>query len=95
MIIVSESAASLKVFLGNTGLNELARMMLLRVVLAFIMHRGRMSCSSAAGSIASESIHRGELTRFMARPRWQKHDFNNPLMKRLLARESKRGKFLF
>ena len=58
MIIVSESAASLKVFLGNTGLNELARMMLLRVVLAFIMHRGRMSCSSAAGSIASESIHR-------------------------------------
>ena len=79
MIIVSESAASLKVFLGNTGLNELARMMLLRVVLAFIMHRGRMSCSAAAGSIASESIHRGELTRFMARPRWQKHDFNAPL----------------
>jgi IS4 transposase len=54
-----------------------------------------MSCSAAAGSVASIPIHRGELTRFLARPRWQKHDFNNPLMKLLLAKETKRGKFLF
>lgn len=95
MLIVSESAAALKGFIANSGLNELARTMLLRVVLAFIMHRGRMSCSAAAGSIAADSIHRGELTRFMARPRWQRHDFNNPLMKLLFAKESKRGKFVF
>jgi len=95
MIIVSESAAVLKGFLAITGLNELARTMLLRVVVAFIMHRGRMSCSAAAGSVASESIHRGELTRFLARPRWQKHDFNNPLVKLLIAKESRRGKFIF
>jgi len=95
MIIVSHSAAALKGFLAQTGLNELARTMLLRVVLAFIMHRGRMSCSAAAGSVASEPIHRGELTRFMARPRWQRHDFNNPLVKLLLAKETGRGKFLF
>ena len=95
MIIVSESAAALKRFLSNTGLNELARGMLLRMVLAFIMHCGRMSCSAAAGSVASIPIHRGELTRFLARPRWQKHDFNNPLLKLLLAKETKRGKFIF
>lgn len=95
MIIVSESAAGLKGFLSNTGLNILAREMLLRMVLAFITHCGRMSCSAAAGSVASMPIHRGELTRFLARPRWQKHDFNNPLMKLLLAKETKRGKFLF
>lgn len=95
MIIVSNSAARLKGFLSHTGLNELARTMVLRVVLAFIMHRGRMSCSAAAGSVASEPIHRGELTRFMARPRWQRHNFNNPLMLLLLAKETKRGKFLF
>jgi hypothetical protein len=94
MIIVAQSAETLKGFLASTGLNELARMMLMRVVLAFILHRGRMSCSAAAGAIASESIHRGELTRFMARPRWQKHDFNLSLFKMLLAKESKRGKFL-
>jgi len=95
MIIVSETACALKGFVAYTGLNDLARFMLLRVVLAFIMHRGRMSCSQAAGSIASDTIHRGELTRFMARPRWQKRDFNAPLRAALLKRESKRGKFLF
>lgn len=95
MVIVSHSAAGLKSFLAHTGLNPLARTMLLRMVLAFIMHRGRMSCSAAAGSIASEPIHRGELTRFMARPRWQRQHFNNPLRKALLAREIRRGKFLF
>ena len=95
MIIVSESARNLKTFIRHTQLKELALTMILRMVLTFIMHRGRMSCSSAAGSIASEPIHRGELTRFLARPRWQKHDFNEPLMRMLLAKEKKRGKFIF
>lgn len=95
MIIVSNSASALKGFLGQTGLKELARTMLMRMVLAFIMHRGRMSCSASGGVVASESVHRAEITTFMARPRWQRHDFNAPLMKLLLARESKRGRFLF
>ncbi|HIE97341.1 MAG TPA: hypothetical protein EYQ63_10075 [Fuerstia sp.] len=69
--------------------------MITRMVLAFILHRGRMSCSSAAGMIASESIHRGQLTRFLARPRWQKDDFNEPLRAALLRMESGSGKYLF
>ncbi|MFG0268260.1 MAG: transposase, partial [Rhodopirellula sp. JB055] len=93
--IVPEVAPKLKAFLCQTGLKPLAQMMMLRIVLTFIMHRGRMSCSAAAGAIAAEPIHRGELTRFLARPRWQKHDFNEPLMRMLLAKEKKRGKFLF
>lgn len=95
MIIVPESAPRLKAFIGQTGLKSLAMAMMMRVVVAFIMHRGRMSCSAAAGVIASEPVHRGELTRWLARPRWQKHDFNQPLMKALLAKEKKRGKFMF
>jgi hypothetical protein len=95
MLIVTDSAPGLKRFLEKTELSELARLMLFRMVLAFLMRRGRMSCSQAAGSVASEAIHRGELTRFLARPRWQKHDFNGPLRAALLARESRRGKFLF
>ncbi|MEM6474337.1 MAG: transposase, partial [Planctomycetota bacterium] len=95
MIIVPEVAGKLKVFISRTQLREAARTMMLRMVLTFIMHRGRMSCSAAAGAIGSEPIHRGELTRFLARPRWQKHDFNQPLMRMLLAKESKRGKFIF
>lgn len=95
MVIISESAAALKGFLNHTGLSLLARGMMLRMVLAFIGHRGRMSCSQAAGSVASDSVHRGQLTRFLARPRWQKHDFNEPLRAMLLAKESKHGEFLF
>src|SRR6056297_21963 len=95
MIIVSEAAPRFKTFLAHCDLKPLARTMMMRIVLAFIMHRGRMSCSAAAGVIASEPIHRGELTRFLARPRWQKYDFNEPLMRMLLAKEKKQGKFLF
>ena len=95
MIIVSESAQRLKSFIHESGLGEVARQMAMRMVLAFVMHRGRMSCSAAAGAIASHPVHRGELTRFLARPRWQKRDFHQPLLRMLLAKEKKRGKFLF
>ncbi len=76
MVIVSESVRGLKGFLQKTGLNEFAMAMLLRMVVAFISHPGRMSCSAAAGSIASEAVHRGQLTRFLARARWQKLIFS-------------------
>ncbi len=95
MIIVSDSARSLKGFLGRTSLNAFATKMVLRMVLAFICHRGRMSCSRAAGSIASEPIHRGQLTRFLARPRWQKHDFNAPLRNALIQQDRGKGEFIF
>jgi hypothetical protein len=95
MVMVSESASSLKGFLAQSGLKRVAQTMVLRMVLAFILHRGRMSCSQAAGSIASDAVHRGEVTRFLARPRWKKHNFNGPLRNALLKLESKRGKFLF
>ncbi len=95
MVIVPESASKLKAFIGQTGLGGLARRMMMRMVLTFIMHRGRMSCSSAAGIIASEPIHRGELTRFLARPRWQQMDFNEPLVRMLIGKEKRLGKFVF
>lgn len=95
MIIVTDSARSLKTFLSHASFGELACSMVLRMVLTFIVHRGRMSCSQAAGAVASEAIHRGQLTRFLARPRWQKADFNRPLRDALLKLESQRGTFLF
>ncbi|MCC7474725.1 MAG: hypothetical protein IT425_04975 [Pirellulales bacterium] len=79
MIIVTESAAAIKGFIAKTSLNDLAQAFVLRMALTFIMHRGRMSCSQAAASIASETCHRGQITRFLARPRWQRDDFNAPL----------------
>jgi hypothetical protein len=95
MVIVVESARAFKRFVSQTSLNDFARHMVIRMALAFMLHRGRMSCSSAAGVIASESIHRGQLTRFLARPRWQKDDFNEPLRAAMLQMEATRGRFVF
>jgi hypothetical protein len=95
MIIVTDSAAALKAFIAKTSLHDLAQGFVLRMALAFILHRGRMSCSQAAGCIASETFHRGQLTRFLARPRWQRDDFNAPLRAVLLQLEAGRGRFFF
>lgn len=95
MIIVTESAASLKTFIAKTSLHNLAQAFVLRVALTFIMRHGRMSCSQAVGCIASETFHRGQLTRFLARPRWQRDDFNAPLRLALLQMEASKGRFFF
>ena len=95
MIIVTDSAASLKAFIAKTSRSELAQAMVLRMALAFIMHRGRMSCSQAAGCVASETFHRGQVTRFLARPRWQRGGFTAPLREALLQLEAAMGRFFF
>jgi hypothetical protein len=94
MVIVSESAAAFKGFLARTGLSESARLMVLRVALAFIGRRGRMSCSQAAVSVSSDTVYRGELTRFLARRCRSKKDYNAQLRALLLAKGWKRGKFI-
>jgi hypothetical protein len=95
MVIVTESAAALKGFIAQTGLAESARFMVLRVALAFIGHRGRMSCSQAAVSVTSDTVHRGELTRFLKRPRRRKEEYISALLALLLGKENKRGRFIF
>jgi len=95
MVIVTESAAAIKAFIAKTSLNPLAQAFVLRMALTFIMHRGRMSCSQAVGIVASQAYHRGQLTRFLARPRWQRDDFNAPLRTVLLDLETGKGKFFF
>lgn len=94
MIIVADSVKSLKGYLSQSKLKERARMMIMRIVLAFILHRGRMSCSAAAGIICSEPVNRGEISRFLPQARWRKMKLTDPYARALLAKESKRGVFL-
>lgn len=95
MIIVTESASSLKTFIAKTSLQDLGQAFVLRMALTFIMRHGRMSCSQAVGCIASETFHRGQLTRFLPRPRWQRDDFNAPARLALLQMEASKGRFFF
>ena len=95
MIMVTDSAKDIKRFLKCTQLSEFARSMVMRLMLTFMVHRGRMSCSQAGGAVLTEPIHRSQITRFLARPRWQKNDFNEPLRDALLQLESGKGKFIY
>jgi len=47
------------------------------------------------GIVGSDTVHRGQVTRFIARPRWQSKDFNETLRNALLQMETVKGKFLF
>jgi hypothetical protein len=69
--------------------------LVIRVVVAFLMHAGRMSCLRAAGAVRCEARHRAQVSRFLARPRWRKEDINSMLRQALLEREAGEGLFVF
>jgi Transposase DDE domain len=95
MVIVADSVPGLKRWIGTLGLKDSARLLVIRVVVAFVLHAGRMSCLRAAGAVRCEARHRAQISRFLARPRWRKLDINAILRQDLLEREAVRGKFVF
>lgn len=95
MVMVADSVPGLKRFIRPAGLGTVVQQMVLRMVITFIFHRGRMSCLGAAGIICSESRHRAQVSRFLARPRWRALDLNSQLRQILLRMEARKGKFLF
>jgi DDE family transposase len=95
MIMVTDSAKRLKGFLSSLPLSDFAKAMALRMVLAFVMRRGRMSCSQASVAVQCQPLDRSQVTRFLVRPRWKREDFNDPARKRLLMLEQRRGPFVF
>ena len=95
MVMIDESAGQIKRFISRTRLSDFAQTMIFRMVLTFIFHRGRMSCSQAGGAIATQPVHRSQITRFLQRPTWQQGDFNSVLRLSLLQLEASKGKFIF
>jgi hypothetical protein len=95
MIMVADAVPSLKRFVATLGLNESAKLLVIRVVVAFLLHAGRMSCLRAAGAVRCEARHRAQISRFLARPRWRKLNINSLLRQKLLEREAKDGLFVY
>ena len=95
MVIVADSLPGLKRWLAPLGLKESAKLLVIRMVVAFLLHSGRMSCLRAGGAVRCEARHRAQISRFLARPRWRKLDINSILRQNLLEREAVRGKFVF
>jgi hypothetical protein len=69
--------------------------MVMRMMIAFMMRCGRMSCLQAAGTLRSETRHRAQVSRFLARPRWRAQDINGQLRQAVLQLETTQGPFLF
>jgi Transposase DDE domain len=95
MVIVADSLPGLKRWLAPLGLKESAKLLVIRMVVAFLLHAGRMSCLQAGGAVRCEARHRAQISRFLARPRWRKLDINLILRQNLLEREAVQGKFVF
>lgn len=95
MVMVADLVPGLKRCLRAVGLRPVAQQMVLRVMIGFLLHCGRMSCLQAAGSVRSETRHRAQVSRLLQRPSFRRLDINSVLRKQLLEHESKRGKFVF
>jgi hypothetical protein len=93
--MVTDSAPRLKRFLSSLPLSQFAQAMALRMILALVMRRGRMSCAQAAVAVRAQPLDRSQMTRFLARVRWKQQDLNAPARKRLLLLEQRRGPFVF
>jgi hypothetical protein len=95
MIMVADSMPSLKRWVGTLGLKDSTKLLVIRVVVAFLLHAGRMSCLRAAGAVRCEARHRAQISRFLARPRWRKLNINTTLRSELLELEVGEGVFVF
>jgi hypothetical protein len=95
MTMVADLLPGLKRWIGTVGLKDSAQILVIRMVVAFVLHAGRMSCLQAAGSVRCETRHRAQISRFLARPRWRKLDINTLLRQSLLDHEGARGRFVF
>jgi Transposase DDE domain len=95
MVMVADSVPGLKRWVGTLGLKDSAKLLVIRVVVAFLLHAGRMSCLRAAGAVRCEARHRAQISRFLSRPRWRKLDINSLLRQRLLDLADPDGRYVY
>lgn len=95
MVMVADLIPGLKRFLRGAGLRDAVQRTVMQMVIAFILHRGRMSTLQAAGSIRCETRHRAQIGRMLRRPSFRRLDINSMLRQALLAKEAAKGRFLF
>jgi hypothetical protein len=96
-MIMQGALVGIKTFLKSARLPTLVQDYVIRLVAAFVAPVGRMSASQIAGAIRTESRHRAQVTRFLARLRWSP-DWTQCLWMATLLLEQQRkrgGRWLF
>jgi hypothetical protein len=96
MVIMQDSLPGLKRFLKPVGLKERMRGLVIRCIVAFILHLGRMGATRAASAVRSAPRHRAQLCRFLGRKWLQRLSPAAVLREQVLLLESRRsGTWLF
>lgn len=94
MVMMVDSAPRLKSFIQRVAIKEATVCLIMRIVIAFINHSGRMSCSQASCVAKTERVHKSQISRFLARTRWRSVGINDKYRDILLKREaSSKGRF--
>src|SRR5271157_3340661 len=64
VLIMQDALPLFKSFLKPVSLKQRARQLVLRCVIAFLMHLGKMSASRVAGAVRTDARHRAQVSRF-------------------------------
>jgi hypothetical protein len=75
MMLLQDAPAKIKIFLKPlqaTSMSNTTRAYLVRLVIGFLFHMGRMSASQAAETLRGRARHRAQVARFLADCRWSK-----------------------
>jgi hypothetical protein len=91
MVIMQDALPGLKRFLKPLALNERMLALVIRCVVAFVMHYGRMGAARAANAIRSEPRHRAQVCRFLGRQWLRRLSPAMVLREQLLLMESRRS----
>src|SRR5208283_3613498 len=70
VLIMQDALPLFKSFLKPVSLKHRGRQLVLRCVIAFLMHLGKMSASRVAGAIRTDARHRAQVSRFLGRRYW-------------------------
>ena len=95
MVMVADLLPGLKRFLSGVGLKDVQLRMVLRIVITFLLHSGRMSCLQTAGAVRSDVRHRAQVSRMLKRPSFRRLHLTTIMRAELLARETGQGRFVF
>jgi Transposase DDE domain len=93
MMLLQEAPGEIKTFLKGleklAGFGETTRGYVIRLVVGFLFHFGRMSASQAAGAVPAQARHRAQVARFLAECRWSR-DWSECLWMATLVLETER-----
>src|SRR4051812_44912303 len=96
MVIMQDALPGLKRFLKPVGMKERMQGLVIRCVVAFMMHLGRMAAARAATAVRSAPCHRAQVCRFLGRKLLRRFSPAAVLRAQVLQMESQRaGTFLF